>query len=59
MKATSFVILDTENTGIGYSKTARNQYNVQLVSRISTHAAGKGDLTERTTTAGVGGSTGD
>ena len=46
MKATSFVILDTESTGIGYSKTARNQYNVQLVSRISTHAAGKGDLTE-------------
>ncbi len=46
MEATGFVILDQETTGIGYPKTARNQYNVQLVSRISTHAAGKGDLTE-------------
>jgi RNA polymerase sigma-70 factor, ECF subfamily len=47
VKATGFVILDQQNTGIGYSKTALNQYNVQLVSRISTHAAGKGDLTEQ------------
>jgi RNA polymerase sigma-70 factor, ECF subfamily len=46
VEATGFVILDQETTGIGYPKTARNQYNVQLVSRISTHAAGKGDLTE-------------
>jgi len=46
VKATGFVILDQQNTGIRYPKTTRNQYNVQLVSRISTHAAGKGDLTE-------------
>jgi len=29
-----FVILDTDSMGIGYPETARNQYNVQLVSRI-------------------------
>jgi RNA polymerase sigma-70 factor, ECF subfamily len=46
VKATGFVILDQQNTGIGSPKTTRNQYNVQLVSRISTHAAGKGDLTD-------------
>jgi hypothetical protein len=29
-----FVILDEKTTGIGYPQSTRNQYNVQLVSRI-------------------------
>ena len=31
---------------MGTRKTARNQYNVHIVSRIRPYAAGKGDLTE-------------